>query len=284
MIYGEEGEIVPEEQGKIEYHYGFYAAIHAEYEPTRVKVTFLQEYGLGCEPLVMDMLIIKHKKEEFLHDAVGRFFKTYNVIEYKSPEDALSIDDFFKSLAYALAYKSLGKTTNDIPLGELTISIFRHTYPREMFAALEREGFGKEEEYPGIYRMTGPLCVPMQVVVNSRLPDGEYEAFKILAKDAKREDVIRFLEKADREPGYTKHLSAVLRVSIAANESLYQKLKEEGIMVAAVERLLHKELEEREKKGINKAVNAAASFLEAKGISPELISQLRTSMLQSVGA
>ena len=48
-----------DEIGKIEYHYGFYGAIHAEYEPTNIKMEYLQEYELGEEPVRIDMLILK---------------------------------------------------------------------------------------------------------------------------------------------------------------------------------------------------------------------------------
>ena len=48
-----------EETVKIEYHYGFYAATHAEYHAFREVLDFLQEQELGVEPVRLDMLIIK---------------------------------------------------------------------------------------------------------------------------------------------------------------------------------------------------------------------------------
>lgn len=62
--------------------------------------------------------------------------KKYNVIEYKSPEDSMTIDDFYKTVGYACLYKGYGKTVNEIPLSELTVSLFREAYPRELFAML----------------------------------------------------------------------------------------------------------------------------------------------------
>lgn len=47
------------EVGKVEYHYGFYGAVHAEYEPTHVQMEYLQEHELGDEPVRMDMLILR---------------------------------------------------------------------------------------------------------------------------------------------------------------------------------------------------------------------------------
>ena len=49
----------------------------------------------------------------------------YNVIEYKSLEDNLSIDDFYKTMGYACLYKGYGNRVDQIPAEELTISIFR---------------------------------------------------------------------------------------------------------------------------------------------------------------
>ena len=104
-----------EETGKIEYHYGFYGAVHVEYETRRVKMEYLQEHELGDEPVRMDMLIIKRDTTK-LTDPVGSFFRMHNVLEYKSPEDNLSIDDFYKAQGYALLYKGLGKRVNEIPI------------------------------------------------------------------------------------------------------------------------------------------------------------------------
>ncbi len=73
-----------------------------------------------------------------------------NVIEYKSPDDNLSIDDFFKTLAYACLYKGLGKSVNQIPGDEITVSIFRYRYPQKLFLELEKLGAKIEKMDSGI--------------------------------------------------------------------------------------------------------------------------------------
>ena len=172
-----------EESGKIEYHYGFYAATHAEYHAFREALDFLQEQELGIKPVKLDMLIIRQDEPNPLKDPIGKFFRKYNILEYKSPEDGLTIDDFYKVQAYACLYKSMGKTVDEIPGGALTVSIFRHKLPRKMFEALERTGLEVAEDHPGVFHIRGPLTVPAQVIVTSGLPAGEYTAFKLLAKD-----------------------------------------------------------------------------------------------------
>ena len=44
----------------------------------------------------LDFLIIKKEPDIMLHDPIGEFFRLVNIFEYKSPEDGLSIDDFYK--------------------------------------------------------------------------------------------------------------------------------------------------------------------------------------------
>ena len=60
--------------------------------------------------------------------------RTYNVIEYKSPEDALTIDDYYKTVGYAYLYKGYGKHVDAVPIDELTVFIFRATRPEKEFA------------------------------------------------------------------------------------------------------------------------------------------------------
>ena len=194
------------------------------------------------------MLIIKRDGPNPLRDAIGKFFRKYNILEYKSPEDGLTVDDFYKVQAYACLYKSRGKTVNAIPGDMLTVSIFRHTYPRKMFEALEQTGFEVAETHPGVYHIQGPLTVPAQVIVTSRLPPGEYTAFKVLAKGASREDILQFM--AERDDYNPEDVRTILRVSVAANERIFQELEKEGLMVGAFERVFHEELTAARNDGI----------------------------------
>ena len=235
--------------GKVEYHYGFYGAIHTQYEPTHVKMEYLQEHELGAEPVRMDMLLLK-LEDTPLTDPIGSFFRRHNVLEYKSPKDSLNISAFYKAQGYALLYKGLEQSPNDIPISDLTVSLFRHTFPREMFKALKAQGLDFACCYPGIYRISGALSVPTQVVVTSQLPEGEYSAFKVLAKNASKADIIRILELADGlDPRMTEYVRAILNVSVVINERTIDEIKEAGIMPEAVRRIFKEELEEEKKKG-----------------------------------
>ena len=256
-----------EETGKVEYHYGFYGAVRAEYEPTNVKMEYLQEHELGNEPIRMDMLILKHDRTP-LTDPIGSFFKTHNVLEYKSPRDSLSIDDFYKAQGYALIYKGMGKTIDAVPVEELTVSLFRHVYPRELFAKLKERGFSIDQVHPGVYHVTGAVSVPAQVVITSRLPKGKYEAFRALAKDVTKEDMMKLLQlvEADEDPMMVEYIRAVLNVSIALNAALFDEIKKEGIMTEAINKIFQKEFAKERNEGRQEGFLEALSGLVRDGI------------------
>ena len=71
-----------------------------EYDLKKAPVTYEQEKELGEDPVRLDFLIIKKDKNAVLDDPIGKFFRAVNLFEYKSPEDGLSIDDFYKAQWY----------------------------------------------------------------------------------------------------------------------------------------------------------------------------------------
>ena len=134
----------------IQWHPGFYGAAELEFLSNKGDLEFQREFHLSKEPIRMDLLIIKKLADVRIENELGHIFKKYNVAEFKSPDDALSIDDYYKTVGYACLYKGLGETVDQIPADELTISIFRESYPREMFEAMKNLGMEIKEQYPGI--------------------------------------------------------------------------------------------------------------------------------------
>ena len=146
----------------------------------------------------------------------------------------------------------MSRTADSVPIGELTVSIFRHSYPREMFRRLKELGYEIREGHPGIYYVSGALSVPTQVVVTSRLEEGRYEAFKALGKNASKEDIIKLLKSTEnnQNPKMIEYIRAVMKVSIALNAKVIEEIKESGMMNDAVERVFKKEFEEKRQEGV----------------------------------
>ena len=185
-----------EETGRTRFHYGFYAAMEVEYDLADIPLVYEQEVELGKDPVRLDFLVIKKEPDILLDDPIGEFFKQVNIFEYKSPEDGLSIDDFYKVQAYGLLYKGFGRKVNELPIEKITLTIVRHTYPKDMMKMLQDSGIRISNVHSGIYRFEGKLSIPVQLVISSQLPSGEYEGLRLLAKGATIEDIKNYAEKA----------------------------------------------------------------------------------------
>lgn len=105
----------------------------------------------------------------------------------------MTIDDFFKTLGYAFLYKGLGEKVNQIPLSELTVSLFRASVPKELLNQLSKEGYIIEKQVPGIYYVNG-LLVPTQIVVTNQLNSQNHESLKVLSKSVQTDDIQRFTD------------------------------------------------------------------------------------------
>lgn len=222
---------MPKESGRIRYHYGFYAAMKVEYDLIHADLTYEQEIQLGEDPIRLDFLIIKKNAGVVLHDPIGEFFEAVNIFEYKSPHDALSIDDFYKAVAYSLIYKGYNRKVDELPIRDMTLTLVRHSYPRELMKALKREGFTVEQRHPGIFHVEGNI-LKIQIVVSSRLSTDEYEGLQLLSTGCTADDVIRYAKRAaESDDGNVKTNSeTVMAVCLDINKGLDSEMEDDMSM------------------------------------------------------
>ncbi len=216
-----------DEAGRTRFHYGFYAAMKVEYGLIRAQLTYEQEIQLGEDPIRLDFLIIKKDTAVALTDPIGEFFRAVNLFEYKSPEDGLSIDDFYKVQGYGLIYKGFDRKVNELPIEEMTLTLVRHAYPREMLKELKRSGFIITEPRQGIYRFEGKISIPVQLVVSSRLPEGEYEGLRLLAEGCTKDAVIKYAEQAiaSEDENVKTNAETVIGICLDINKNLGKQLE-----------------------------------------------------------
>ena len=276
-----------EESGRTRFHYGFYAAMEVEYDLKKIPLTYEQEVELGKDPIRLDFLIIKKEPNVILHDPIGEFFKQINIFEYKSPEDGLSIDDFYKVQGYGLIYKGFGRKVNELPVENITLTIVRHTHPRDMIKMLEDSGILVRETYPGIYRFEGNLSIPVQLVISSQLPLGEYDGLRLIAKGATIEDIKNYAERAiasDNER-IKENARTVIDVCLDANKNLGE-VKE---MYEAVREVFKDAFAKERQNGINEEKERVAVDMIRKNypldaikdiskLSEDIICNLATSL------
>lgn len=121
---------MPEE--RIQWHPAFATALKLELKDYYPEVLDIQEeYQLTSKPLEVDILVVRKIKEARILLNIAQLFREHNIIEYKSPEDYLSIDDYYKVKAYAYLYKTLGERINSIKIEEMTITMVSSKFPKK---------------------------------------------------------------------------------------------------------------------------------------------------------
>ena len=239
----------------IQWHPGFYAGMQLEFRA--YKLSFETEHQLTRGPLEIDLLIIKKLSDEIIHNEIGSIFRRHNIVEFKSPADELSVDVFFKVQAYACLYKSAGEQVNGIPAEDITVSLFRDSYPREMIRQLEAFGITASQPYPGIYYFGGKGFFPTQLVVTSELPLRTHSALKIISDEAREEDVIEFIRLANTftSQGDRNRVDSVFQVSSTANRELYEKIyKEDPAMCQTLMDIMKDDIDIKVQQGRNQGI------------------------------
>jgi archaellin len=125
------------------------------------------------------VVIIKKLKDIEIEKSIGKILRKYNILEYKSPTDYLSIDDYYKVKAYAYLYKSLSKGENSIDIDEVTITLTSSKKPKKLLEYLKRKGMIVKTISEGVYYLEN-TDIATQIVVTKEIPDEDMEYLKLL--------------------------------------------------------------------------------------------------------
>ena len=265
---------------KLKWHAAFYGATELDFDEDRECLVFESEVPLSKEPLRMDLNIVKKITEQTLKNEIGAIFRKYNIFEYKSPEDHLSIDDFYKVIAYASLYKSQGRTVDERPAEEITISLFRERYPRKLIAELTKEGYAVKKAYPGIYYVTGKLMFATQIVVSKQLKG--HISYKALSSSLTEEDAVLFIKKSNEweEQGQHNNADAVYAVSVAANYEVYDRIRRRNpIMCEALRELMKEEIEKEKDIAIREGLAKGHAEGRAEGERKAYMDMVKEGMI-----
>ena len=234
---------------KIQWHPGFVGGLKISLREYSDKLEYKPEYQLTKAPLYTDLLVIRKNSPGVIDNDIARIFRGHNVIEYKSPDDSLNIDALYKTLGYACLYKASGKKKNEIPGDELTVTLVRNAKPIAMFKEIRRLGGEVKECAEGVYRVTGIVHIPVQVVIPRVLEGDEFAGLRVLSKNPSEADIRAFVDKAVQfsNPGDKQDADAVLQVSISANRKIYDGIKgRDTTMCEALRELMKPEFEAME--------------------------------------
>lgn len=248
----------------IQWHPAFQASIQIEFEAEAEKLTFEPEHLLSKKPMQMDELIIKVAENEAIHKNIGRIFRRYNIIEYKSPDDNLTINDFYKVYGYCCFYQSDTDKICEIPPEELTITFICNHFPRKMVRHLkEFRRLDIIHVEAGIYYITGD-AFPMQLLVTKELDPKENLWLQSLRNNMSKPEEIEVLLKEYEAKKSSKLYQAAMEVITRANWDAVKEVKE--TMCEALKELMAEEFQEQEER-VTKQVTEQVT----KGLLKQLV-------------
>lgn len=235
---------------KIQWHPGFVAAMNLEFMDNREDLEFESEHNLNTKPLEIDLLIIRKNSAAKISNVIGEFFKGHNIIEYKSPRDSLDIDVFYKCGAYAGLYKSYGKKLDERKADDITVTIIRHSKPRELFQSLRQYGYGMSCPSPGIYYIYGKTWFPTQIVVTKELPKKPHTWLRSLSEKLSEEDLCELLgcRGSLKDVSDRKLADSVLEVALEANRKILEEWKGDADMFESLMEIFEPQIQLREEK------------------------------------
>jgi len=229
------------EPSATQWYPAFFGSLQIEFEKEADKLIFENEHQLSTKPMAIDVLIIKKISDDPIRKNIGRIFRKYNIIEYKSPDDYLCIDDFYKVYGYACFYKYDTSIVNEIKITDITITFISEGYPRKLLRHLENTKKYRILKYEnGIYYIEGDI-IPIQIIVKKRLSKTENLWLTSLTNKLTETKQAKALLKI-----YNKHKSNPLYQSVMEtitknNRNLFEK--EDHEMCQTLEDIVNKRME-----------------------------------------
>jgi hypothetical protein len=207
-----------DEADSVAWHPAFFQAIQQELVDYKDDLQFIAEHQLTSEPLRIDLLVIKNEQNIVIDKNIGHIFRGHNVVEYKSPTDHVSVEDFKKVLGYAYLYMS----QNKVPESDMTLTFVESRHPRKLLEYLKKEGYTIDPSTPGIYLVKGHK-LPIQIINSRGLKESENFWFKNLLNTLSAQQCQRVLKKSVKLSAYA---DVIIRGNPEAIKEMMQMSKE----------------------------------------------------------
>lgn len=236
-----------QKQHRINWHHAAYEVLKIELEKYEEYLEFYEEYHLGIskDSLRVDVLIIQKNQEVHISKKIAEKFRKYNIIEYKSPGDNLSIDDYYKVMGYGNIFRSNTGRVNEVSNDNITLTFILSKFPWKLKKELEKRKISLVKRAPGIYDISEDIF-QAQIIINRKLDREENLWLRCLDNQLREKELYERLEQE-----YRKHKNEN-RYSEPMNAIIWSNFKQKGerkVMCEALYDLFADELLEHETKG-----------------------------------
>ena len=268
----------------LQWHPAFFAGIQVDLDAENSELSYINEHQLGTKPKQIDVIVLKKNDNYRIRKNIGRIFRKFNIIEYKSPTDYLSIDDFYNGYAYAYLYKIDTATVDERKIRDITLTFATTQYPQKLIKHLEWvQCYKIRNVSPGIYYICGDI-IPIQIVVLSQLPLEENLWLRVLSNKLDDPEIIdRMLQEYEQHRDNPLY-SSIVEIVVQANQLSFQK--EGSTMSETLEAIINEKLDAREKRGHDRGVletcREHACGMYAIGMSVEQIALVTNASVETV--
>lgn len=279
-----------EKKTRTEWHPAFVNAMEIEFRDNAGDLHFTPEYNLTKKPLEVDLLVVRKDPGTVIKNEIGRIFKDHNIFEYKSPDDSMNIDTFYKTIAYACLYKveekerdAEGRIIHRQP-EDITITMVRHSKPEALFDDLAKRNIKIIQESPGIYSVGRIIGFDVQIIVSGELSLEHHTWLQSLQRNIQFDNLDKVYESmvTAKDETIKKRMLSYMDFISKENSDVTKRWKEESDMGEGLAMLMEPELKEAENKGIEKGREEGREELKAEmikqmyrdGISIEYIKKL----------
>ncbi|MDR2376497.1 MAG: hypothetical protein LBD96_08680, partial [Treponema sp.] len=201
------------------WHPAFVQAFQLELEQYRTVLEFIPEFQLTSEPLRIDLAVIRKLKDVPIEKNIAAIFRSDNLVEYKSPDDHLSVEDFYKMYGCACLYASMKK----LAIREITMSFVVSRKPVKLLKHLqEARKYRIRVESPGICQVEGDI-VPIQIIDRRELAVEENLWLKGLGKDLEAAAMAAILKGSSEKLGEME-IKAYLDVILRRNVEIFMEV------------------------------------------------------------
>ena len=229
-----------------QWHGPYFGSMRLELKENGEGCEYDGEYILNTKALQIDMLARTKGEITWVLDEITQGFRRHNIIEFKSPDDALDLDVFYKTLGYGCLYKAQGSHVNAIHRMDISVTFIRERKPEKLLQELA-ELYDVVERAPGIYMLQGEgLLFAVQILVLREMTWEKHIWVTALQRQITREHArlllleMRKLEKVQER----EWADSVLQLAIANNKEIFERLKGDEFMCQAMRELMAEEIDE----------------------------------------
>lgn len=212
-------------ENKTQWHPAFCTSMELELMENQNGLSYEREYNLSSEPLQIDLLVIKKNPNEIIKNKIGKFFLGHNILEFKSPDDKMNIDTFYKVLSYACLYKSDTGAVDEVLDTDITITLIREQKPVKLLRQLS-EKYDVITEENGIYYID-KMLFPLQIVVTKELSGSGHIWLKALTRsmDIKQaEELLNRYESLPDDSGYRSKAGTIVNLASDVNDAVFKQI------------------------------------------------------------